>query len=179
HVIHRLVRHVVMFGRQFLDGLPALSPAMSAQELAIERGEEPGLRLGEIAQPVSLGGPHVEGLLHQVAGIRLAPRQAEGEAEERRVVRVHQPGKGILAHRFHGNRSPETLFPPAHALAIPKTGRPAARVSIAGLIVRASIPTVRATWPANAPRAPPHPPAPPAPPALPCLSAAPAGAAVV
>jgi hypothetical protein len=98
---------------QILVGKPHL-PSACVEESAVQRREQPGLDLGNVAQLMSLLGPDVEGLLGQIPGIRFHAREAQCEPEKRLVVLVHNCFKLIdCFHDFFGSvvpLNPKLLF---------------------------------------------------------------------
>src|SRR3954454_11526516 len=88
-------------------GNPALLSARE-QERPVKRGEQPALHLGEIAELMSFGGPEVEGLLREIAGVGLRSREAQGKPEEGRVLFGHNLLK-LLGWIVHCSGSPKSL----------------------------------------------------------------------
>lgn len=77
-----------------MAGKPGL-PAPRLEESAVQRREQPGLDLGEVAQLMSFRRPDVERVLGQVLSIAFRPRKAQGEPEERLVILAHKRFKLI------------------------------------------------------------------------------------
>jgi hypothetical protein len=59
-----------------------------SEEFPVQGGQQPGPELVFVPQLVTAGGPDEKGLLHQIAGGRLIPCQAQGEPIQGRMMHV-------------------------------------------------------------------------------------------
>ncbi len=84
-----------------MRGAPAL-----AEKFAVERGEQPRLCLGGVAQLVTFRGPPGERLLDKIARVRLVPAERKSEAIERLIVFFNQAVEVQVGHNRINSAGP-------------------------------------------------------------------------